>query len=114
MKKRLYMATNTEDDFSSTVVAKSIKEAKKITSCSDGFEDCSWINLELKWVNNKNIDFIKLSYGMIDDYDQLNYLLSLSVFSCLYDHECPVCGEDTAVYYDEEGKKFYCTKCESS
>lgn len=111
--KRLYFADSEDSEGATAVVANSLKEAKKLAFCSPGLEDVDWIDINVKWKKDVDIDFDKLSYGVIEDGDELEYLLQQGVFYCLYYWDCPKCKScDVSVYHDEEMGGFYCSQCE--
>jgi hypothetical protein len=110
--KRLYFADYEGSEGCQAIVANSIKEAKKYCYNNDFFKDIEWIEIKIKWKNNKNIDFNKLSEGIIEEPEELEYLLKIGVFYCLFYWDCPRCNNsETSVYYDNK-IGFYCSNCE--
>ncbi|MCK4252287.1 hypothetical protein KAX97_12635 [candidate division WOR-3 bacterium] len=63
--KRCYYCCEEGETYGIAIIAKSVKEAKKL-AFRELFEfECEWIYLRVNWLKEANID--GLEYGMVDD-----------------------------------------------
>ena len=101
---RLYIVTDFDEECV-LITANNAKEAKKIGIHE--LLDCEFIDIRVRWIKNADVKNCKVGV-----YKDIYKALKNGWYSCIYD-DCPVCGKNEAILYEEEKEKFYCTGCKS-